>query len=141
MTKAVLDTNVLVSAAFAPTTSVPAQVVNAWLEKHYRLVVTPAIIDEYRRVFLYGHIRKSSVWTPEYIDRMLDLIAQGADIHAPGKKFIEQSRDPHDDKFLIAAFEAHADFLITGDHDLLVLNPFAGTSIVKPAQFLEIVKP
>lgn len=46
-------------------------------------------------------------------------------------------RDPKDDKFLHVALNAEADIIVTGDADLLVLHPFHGVDIVKPADFLE----
>ncbi len=45
-------------------------------------------------------------------------------------------RDPKDDKYLQLAVDGNADFLITGDQDLLVLNPFHGIRILRPADFL-----
>jgi putative PIN family toxin of toxin-antitoxin system len=47
-------------------------------------------------------------------------------------------RDPKDNKFLDLAYSGNADYLITGDKDLLVLNPFNRTKIVTPEEFLEI---
>jgi predicted nucleic acid-binding protein len=45
-------------------------------------------------------------------------------------------RDPKDDKFLEAALTSQADCLVTGDADLLVLDPFEGIPILRPAEFL-----
>ena len=50
---------------------------------------------------------------------------------------IELCRDPKDNKFLELAADGQADYLITGDQDLLVLHPFQATQIFTPAQFLE----
>jgi putative PIN family toxin of toxin-antitoxin system len=44
-------------------------------------------------------------------------------------------RDPKDDKFLELAVNGRADLILTGDSDLLVLNPFRGISIVAPVSF------
>lgn len=41
-----------------------------------------------------------------------------------------------DDKFLEVAVAGQADFIVSGDEDLLVLNPFAGIPIVTPRDFL-----
>jgi putative PIN family toxin of toxin-antitoxin system len=46
-------------------------------------------------------------------------------------------RDPKDDKFLDVAINGHADTIVSGDQDLLVLNPFRGISILTPAQYLQ----
>ncbi|MEI6728554.1 MAG: putative toxin-antitoxin system toxin component, PIN family [bacterium] len=47
-------------------------------------------------------------------------------------------RDPHDNMFLELALFVKADYLVTGDNDLLVIKEFQGTKILKPSQFLEI---
>jgi putative PIN family toxin of toxin-antitoxin system len=49
-------------------------------------------------------------------------------------------RDPKYDKFLSLAWNSKADFLISGDKDLLVMHPFRNVPIVNPAQFLENYK-
>ncbi|CAN5715603.1 putative toxin-antitoxin system toxin component, PIN family [soil metagenome] len=49
------------------------------------------------------------------------------------------SRDPKDDVFLACALESHADFIVTGDDDLLVLGEYHGTQIVTVSRFLEIL--
>jgi len=46
-------------------------------------------------------------------------------------------RDPKDDKLLELAISGSASFLVTGDKDLLVLNPFRGVEIISPREFLE----
>lgn len=54
---------------------------------------------------------------------------------------IKASRDPKDDKFLELAVSGHATELITGDADLLVLNPFQGIRILFPQEFLDLASP
>lgn len=53
---------------------------------------------------------------------------------------IQQCRDPHDDKILELAVNGRADYLVTGDVDLLVLNPFREIQIVTPSEFLSAVQ-
>lgn len=45
-------------------------------------------------------------------------------------------RDPKDNKFLELAVNGQADFVVSGDNDLLVLHPFRGVKIVTPRDFL-----
>jgi putative PIN family toxin of toxin-antitoxin system len=47
-------------------------------------------------------------------------------------------RDRKDDKFLEVAVNGKADYLITGDRDLLVLHPFRDIQIITPATFLKL---
>ena len=49
---------------------------------------------------------------------------------------VQASRDPKDDKFLEVAVNGRADVLVTGDGDLLELNPFRGIAILTPAAYL-----
>ena len=46
-------------------------------------------------------------------------------------------RDATDDKFLELAVNGKADVIVSGDADLLVLNPFRGIPIVTPAAFVQ----
>ena len=46
---------------------------------------------------------------------------------------IRASRDPDDDKCLDVAINGRADVVVTGDKDLLDLNPFRGIKILTPA--------
>ena len=50
---------------------------------------------------------------------------------------ITACRDPKDDKFLELAVNGHADLIVSGDADLLALNPFRGIPIVTPATFVQ----
>ena len=50
---------------------------------------------------------------------------------------IVMCRDPKDDKFLELAYAAKAKCIITGDQDLLILNPFRGIPIKTAAEFLK----
>ena len=52
-------------------------------------------------------------------------------------KTIVVCRDPKDDKLLELAVCGDADFLVTGDKDLLVLNPFRGVEIITPREFFD----
>ncbi|EDZ66664.1 hypothetical protein NOC27_3344 [Nitrosococcus oceani AFC27] len=46
-------------------------------------------------------------------------------------------RDPKDDKFLNVALNGEAEIIVTGDADLLTLNPFHEVDIIAPAAFLK----
>ena len=53
---------------------------------------------------------------------------------------IHECRDPKDNKFLEVAVNGEAEMIITGDEDLLVLDPFREIRIVTSAMFLEMGK-
>jgi putative PIN family toxin of toxin-antitoxin system len=65
--------------------------------------------------------------------RLFNRIAERIEV----VRIIRACRDPRDDKFLELAVEGTADIIVTGDADLLALDPFQGVSILTPARFLE----
>jgi predicted nucleic acid-binding protein len=50
---------------------------------------------------------------------------------------VHACRDPNDDKFLEVAINGSADFILSGDSDLLALHPFHDIPIFSPSQFLK----
>ena len=50
---------------------------------------------------------------------------------------VKACSDPKDDKFLELAVNGKAEYLITGDKDLLVLHPFNDTKIISTKEFID----
>lgn len=67
----------------------------------------------------------------EYIER---LEVRGEIIETTSD--FKECRDTKDNKFLNLAYDSKALCIVTGDHDLLVLNPFYGIQIISPSYFL-----
>ncbi len=128
--RGVLDTNVLVSAALLA--GPPRKVFDKLLDNGVILVSEPVILElaevlnrerfdryvtyEDRMKFLVGFLK---------IAEMVEVVDS-----------IEACRDPKDDKLLELSVSGFADVLVTGDKDLLVLNPFRGIQILTPSEFL-----
>jgi putative PIN family toxin of toxin-antitoxin system len=53
---------------------------------------------------------------------------------------IKACRDPKDDKFLEAAVNGQADFLLTGDRALLAMRNFRSVVIISPSRYLQITR-
>ena len=68
--------------------------------------------------------------------RFLNLLVKEATLVEITEK-IKECRDPKDDKFLELAVNGKADYIISGDGDLQVLNPFRKIPVVSPREFLE----
>lgn len=136
MLKALIDTNVWVSALIRAGN--PKELLDAWLIESLFIVVYPQwLIDELRKI-----PSKPRLVTRIHPDDMQNLIT-----HIEEDGFLVEpehvptvSRDPKDDVFLACAEAAQADFLITGDDDLLCLQKYRDTQIVTPAKFLQILK-
>ena len=69
------------------------------------------------------------------IQETLTLLEDDAIVVTP-RHPLSVARDPDDDQLLAIALEASADAIVTGDKDLLVLDPFQGIPILTPRRFL-----
>jgi len=113
----VLDTNVIVSGLAYPA-SIPGRIVSAWREGGLEVTLSRYIVDEVRRVLpRLSHIRR----TPSEIEDLIDSIIFLADIVEPDSREDASLRDPADQKVLATLLASRADYLITGDKDLLAL--------------------
>jgi putative PIN family toxin of toxin-antitoxin system len=126
--KVVFDTNVLV-AAFV-TEGVCAKLLGRARRKQLNLVISPFILKEFENVFL----KKFSA-SKEQIRTATQLISEAAQIVSHASKVFGVCRDPDDDQILSCALSAKADYLVTGDSDLLELKEFHGIGILTPGAF------
>lgn len=107
--------------------------------REYRLVLSRPVIEEIVEVLARPELT-AMFRSLAGLDlrAVLDLLAQ-AEIVELGT-IPATSRDPKDDKFLATALAGAADYLVTEDHDLLVLTEHAGTKIVTAATFLDLLE-
>jgi len=134
MFRIVLDANIFVSAILSPN-GVPAQVLNTWHEGFFELVISSSIIEEIRRVLNYPKLKKFHKKSAKEIYLFLDDL-EVLTFFAPEKSSLSISDDPSDDKYINAALEGGAKFLITGDNDLLKIQEYEGIKIITPREFL-----
>jgi putative PIN family toxin of toxin-antitoxin system len=139
LARAVVDTNVILSAALSPR-GAPAKVVD-WLLAQALLVFTDATFAEL----------ESRIWKPKF-DRFLSIERRQEILHGMSVSALwvtvpaaisEQlfSRDPTDDKFVHAALAAGPAWLVSGDKDLLVLADSLaplGVQVLAPAAALAL---
>jgi len=129
--RVVIDTNVLISGLLS-TTSTPALAVEKAITKA-ELVATTETLRELIQTLLLPkfdrYVRR------ERREALLQRVASIVEI-VEVLQVVRASRDPKDDKFLEAAVNGRANVLLTGDRDLLDLNPFRGIAIVTPADYL-----
>jgi len=138
MVKVVIDANVLISAAFGGT---PLDAVSKAFSSG-EVFLSPDVIEE-----IDGTIRRLSPKLgeekAEILPRLWKRLVSLCTILEPAAKG-RICRDPKDDAYLHLCIAAEADFLITGDKDLLVVDPRKVAAlpdrlrIVTPRRFLEI---
>jgi len=123
MLRVVADANVLVSAALARSPQAPsALTLDAALDSRLELVTAPHLLQEIAAVLARPRLQKC-ITTAEALRFVTDLAAQTKLIaDAPGPH-PAVCRDPHDDYLVALATTSGADALVTGDRDLLALDP------------------
>lgn len=126
----VIDTNVFISAILFD--GLPEKVIDLVKKREVLLIVSPEIEAEILR-----KIHQFPV-TADMVEDLMFILEETVIKVAPPRR-LSICRDPKDNMFLEAALEGEADFLITGDKDLLTLKRFNGVPIVKPRQFLEAI--
>jgi len=131
----VLDTNVFVSGLIWPA-SVPGRVMDQAVAQ-CRLLASRDTLDELVTTLLSARFNPylSRADRDVALERLIPLLELAEPI-----QIVRLCRDPKDDKFLEAALNGLADVLVSGDKDLLVLNPFSGIAIVTPADYLARVE-
>ena len=133
MARIVPDTNVILSAIFWKGNSY--EVIRRGLIGEYRLITSSEIIEEVRQ-----KLRVKFRFPEEKIEQQTQLMLRVFEVLEP-RRVVEVARDKNDNKILGCAADAHAEFIVTCDNDLLVLKKFESIQIVTPAQFLAHVGP
>jgi len=137
--RALLDANVLISAAVRPS-GPPGRIVSALLERTaFDLILSPAIVAEVEVALMRAGIRKYLLEPPETLLWLADVAAL-ADMVGDTGRVSGVCRDPDDDMVLSAAVEGRAEVIVTGDDDLLVLREYEGIRIETPRAFLSTVE-
>jgi uncharacterized protein len=127
----VLDTNVLGSAIFF--SGPPNKILHAWSRGKTQLVVTPQILDEYRRVLIELHEKFPGV----EVGPILDLIVVNSELCAPARLPRPICADPGDDKFFAGAVASNANIIVSGDKHLKAASVI-GESLWYPHEDLSI---
>ncbi len=135
--KAVIDTQLFLRAALNPN-SLAFKIIFD-LDERYVLVASKAIISEVRNVLYRWEIRiKFPHLTDRIAERLLSAFARAEIVEPDNVPNI--SRDSKDDKFLACALAAHANYIVSEDKDLLVLNPYQGIHIINALDFLQVLQ-
>lgn len=129
----VVDTNVIVSRALFPH-SVAGEVLKR-IENHHTWLMSDATSKELATVLLRPKFARYI--TTDEVSGLLARVRQITET-VPILHTITTCRDPKDDMFLELAVNGSAQYLISGDADLLALHPFRGVSILSPKDFLLI---
>ena len=129
----VLDTNVVLSALLFSSSAL-AWLRRAWQAKTIRPLASRETTMELIRVLAYPKFRLTA---SEREDLLADYLPFCETVAVPDGIEVPVCRDPLDRPFPELAVAGKADWLVTGDNDLLVLAPDSSVPIVTPATLRE----
>ncbi|MEW6568536.1 MAG: putative toxin-antitoxin system toxin component, PIN family [Chloroflexota bacterium] len=136
MIRAVVDTNIILRALIKPRGTV-GPILQSLRNAEYALLYTDPLLAELAGVLARPRLRHKYGLTAEDAGTVLALILVRGQAVVPSRR-ISVCRDPTDNVILEAAVAGQADAIVSGDHDLLALNPFEGIPILAPAVFLRM---
>ena len=137
MLRVVLDANVLVSAYIRPQ-GPPGQIIERFVrDGAFGVVLTEPIVEEVLQALAYPKVQTAArsktepeLWFEDIVV-LSQLVAGDVEVAVCG--------DPDDDKYVAAAIEGRAAFVVTGDPDLLTLGEHKGIRIITPRAFLDLL--
>ena len=130
--KIVLDTNVLI-AAFA-TQGLCHAVFEVCVDQH-QIVLSEQILKEFS-----SNLKRKLKVPSGVVDDAVQYLKDHSLFHKIEQKPERISRDATDDHVLALAGETNADYVITGDQDLLILKKYKKVPIILPREFWEILR-
>jgi putative PIN family toxin of toxin-antitoxin system len=131
--RVVLDTNVFVSSALG---GLVGAIHAAWKENKFTLIVSDAIFSEYLDVLS----RPKLHLTAETVSVVIARVQRRAEFVTPTQTITAIEADTTDNKFLEAALEGQANYVVSGDRHLLDLKAFRGIPILTAREFIERLK-
>jgi putative PIN family toxin of toxin-antitoxin system len=128
----VLDTNILVSALLF--TGEVSKIVELWQKGEIVSLISRETFTELRAVLKYP---KFSLTSHEIQSVIQNEILPYFEVVRIEENIKGVCRDPDDDKFIACAVSGLADFLLTGDKDLIALKSYKNVKIIRPSEFLK----
>jgi putative PIN family toxin of toxin-antitoxin system len=127
--KVIIDTNIWISFLIGKRLQ---NIKDLILAQQIAIVLSEQLLLELKMVTQRPKLKK--YFQEQKVDKLIEFLRAIGQIHEPSVSNL-LSRDPKDNFLLDLAETSKADFLVTGDKDLLDLNPFKKTQIVTPADF------
>jgi putative PIN family toxin of toxin-antitoxin system len=136
--RAVLDTNVLVSAVLSDA-GPPGSILRAWRKGSFQIVLSLPLLRELEAVLSRPRIVKRLGWSEVERTAFVVALGESAMIVTPSEEVKLIDADPADNRVLEAAAEAGADYIVSGDRHLLDLGSYERIEIVTPVRFAAVL--
>ena len=130
---AILDSNIFISAFLFNGNQ--RKLLSYAMAGKYRIAISDMILDEIKDVLL----RPKFKLTHEQVKKIINEIESLCTLYYPTETIRDACRDEDDNIILECAVAAKAEYIITGDDDLLSIKKYKNTTIVNSADFIKIV--
>lgn len=135
--RVVIDTNLLVTYLISHRDPMATIIDDHLAQGDFAMLSSPELLAELDRALSYPRLQK--FYDKDTRLRFVALIAQLAEMQNLPDEIPAISRDPDDDKFIACAIAGRADFLVSGDQDLLTLERVGDVRIITARELLEIL--
>ena len=132
--RAVIDTNIIIRALIKPKGTV-GPVLDRLRDGDYTAVYSEPLLEEMLAKLALSRIRDKYHVTEEQVADLLSLLALRGEWVKP-ERTVHVCREPGDDVVIEAALAGGAEWVVTGDEDLLILERFETVRFVTPCTFL-----
>lgn len=132
-----IDTNVLVSASLRKGYSFKVIDAAATDVKSFQVCLSEQVLTEYYNLVFYDRISKKYPLFIKNISNNIQKLERAGAMFFP-KRHFNFLKDVTDNKFLNLAYEAKADYLISGNKNDFSITHFEQTKIVSPKKFCEL---
>ena len=138
--RVLLDTNIFISYLLNRRAASPiTQIVEAGILGEFTLLLPEALLEEFSKIIPDKPYLTARITTSEMKQFAAILSTHSEMIPMITEPIPVVTGDPKDDYLLVYAVVGEADYLVTGDEDLLVLQRVQGVHICRPREFVEQV--
>ncbi len=137
--RVVLDTNVIVSGSISPQ-GAPGRILAAWEAQTFDLIVSSALLREYRRALGYEKVRSRHRKDAAELDELIRRYRHFGFLIEPQERLSVVAGDPDDDRVLECAVAGEASHIVTGDPHLLGLESYREIPILTPRAFINLLE-
>ena len=134
----VLDTNIIVSSVIGKV-GPSAQVVRRLEEGSFELLLSEPLLAEYRKILRYNRLRVLHHMSDLDIDLLLENLKDLSTVIETTLRLDVIKEDPSDNRVLECAVAGGADYIASGDKDILRVREYDGIPILLPAAFLMVL--
>jgi len=138
--RALLDANIFISFLLMPNRESPiVKIVSAGIRGKYTLLLNAKLLEEFSQRVLSKPYLSARI-SPAELQRLVEILFSVGEVIPEIKSPIPAvTRDLKDDYLLAYAIVGQADFLVSGDQDLLVLKKVKNCQMISPREFSEIL--